>query len=88
MGDGGMGFWGGGSLEKEGGGSVCDFYLLLTIDWDFSLGFFLLFFFFLFREGRFVSLYFFSCFLPFFFSFPFFLFCLFSFPDETRLPPP
>lgn len=72
MGDGSFG----GSFRREGreGGLVMDFYVLLSIGWDS-------------REGRFSS-YFFSCFLPPFFSFLFFHFCLFSFPGEIRLPPP
>lgn len=70
MGDGVWGLVFGGSFEREGGrgGLFMDFYVLLTIGWGFLSpgGFFLLFsFFFSFREGRFVSLYFFSCFCPF-----------------------
>lgn len=82
---GGLVFGEGGVLGRREGGLVMDFYVLLTIGWDFSLGLFFSFSPFLsFREGRFVSLYFFSCLLPFFFSFPFFHFCLFSFPDENH----
>lgn len=87
MGDWGVWFLGGvfsfgGKGEREGG-FVYDFYVLLSIGWDFSLGFFPSFSPFLsFREGRFVSSYFFSCFLPFSFL-SLALFCLFSFPDEN-----
>lgn len=72
-----MGDWGVWGEFGEGGregGLFVDFYVLLTIGWDFSPGlFFSPFLFLSFREGRFVYLYFFSCFLP-FFSFPFFPF--------------
>lgn len=86
MGDGGMGFWGGGSFEEEGGGFVCGVYVLLTIGWGFlSWFFFLHFFFFLFGRGGLYLRISFPAFCPFSFLS---LFCLFSFPDEMRLPPP
>lgn len=86
-----MGGFGEGGLgvlrRREGVWFVYDFYVLLTIPLvGISLlgGFFSPFlFFFLSREGRFVSSYFFSCFLPFSFL-SLFLFCLFSFPDENH----
>lgn len=71
-----MGGWFlGGSLEKEGGGGglVMDFYVLLSIGWDFSLGFFLLFFFsFFFGSGGMYLCISFLAFCPFlFFLLPF-----------------
>lgn len=54
MGDwGGLGFWGGGSLEKEGGKGVLvmDFYVLLSIGWGFLSWFVFLSFSFSFFSG-------------------------------------
>lgn len=82
----GFGFWGRGSLEKEGGkeGLFMDFLCIL----DYWLGisllcfFFLLFFFFLFGRGGSLRISF-PAFCPFSFL-SLALFCLFSFPDENH----